>query len=93
MRLRATAPPNHVWSYDFVLVRDACGGKISILTMIDEYTRKGLTIFCARLIGSIQVIEQLANATILKGTLRDNFLNGEIFYSLKEAQIIVGGGR
>ena len=30
--------PNHVWSYDFVFVRDACGRKICMLTMIDEYT-------------------------------------------------------
>jgi len=137
MRLRATAP-NHVWSYDFVFIRDAYGGKIRMLTMIDEFTRKCLTIHCARRIGSIQVIEQLANAMIangipeyirsdngpefiakelrswlsgigvkttyiepgspwengfcenFNGTFRDNLLDGEIFYSLKEAQIIVG---
>ncbi|MBU3618190.1 IS3 family transposase [Polynucleobacter paneuropaeus] len=137
IRLRATAP-NHVWSYDFVFIRDAYGGKIRMLTMIDEFTRKCLTIHCARRIGSIQVIEQLANAMIthgipehirsdngpefiakelrswlsgigvktayiepgspwengfcesFNGTFRDNLLDGEIFYSLKEAQIIVG---
>jgi hypothetical protein len=114
------------------------GGKIRMLTMIDEFTRKCLTIHCARRIGSIQVIEQLANAMIdngipeyirsdngpefiakelrswlsgigvktayiepgspwengfcesFNGTFRDNLLDGEIFYSLKEAQIIVG---
>ncbi len=66
MRLRATAP-NHVWSYDFVFIRDAYGGKIRMLTMIDEFTRKCLTIYCARRIGSIQVIEQLANAMIIHG--------------------------
>jgi putative transposase len=139
MRLRATAP-NHVWSSGFALIRDAYGGKIRMLTMIDEYTRKCLTIFCARPIRSIQVIEQLANAMILNGIpeyicndngpkfiakelrswlsstrvktayiepgspwengfceslngpLRANLLDGEIFYSLKEAQIIVGSG-
>jgi putative transposase len=137
MRLRATHP-NHVWSYDFVFIRDAYGGKIRMLTMIDEFTRKCLTIHCARRIGSVQVIEQLANAMIMhgipeyirsdngpefiakelrswlsgmgvktayitpgspwengfcesfNGTFRDNLLDGEIFYSLKEAQIIVG---
>ena len=137
MRLRATAP-NHVWSYDFVFIRDAYGGKIRMLTMIDEYTRKCLTIHCARRIGSVQVIEQLANAMMIhgipqyirsdngpefiakelrswlsgigvktayiepgspwengfcesfNGTFRDNLLDGEIFYNLKEAQIIVG---
>ena len=106
--------------------------------MIDEYTRRSLTIHCARRIGSIQVIEQLANAMILNdiseyirsdngpefiakdprswlsgigvktayiepgspwengfcesfnGAFRGNPLDGEIFYSLKEAKIIVG---
>ena len=35
MRLGATAP-NHVWSYDFIFIRDAYGGKIRMLTLIDE---------------------------------------------------------
>ena len=39
MRLRATHP-NHVWSYDFVFIRDAYGGKIRMLTLIDEFSRK-----------------------------------------------------
>ena len=137
MRLRATHP-NHVWSYDFVQIRDAYGGKIRMLTLIDEFSRKCLAIHCARRIGSVQVIEQLANTMIIhgipehirsdngpefiakelrkwlsgvgvktayitpgspwengfcesfNGTFRDNLLDGEIFYSLKEAQIIVG---
>lgn len=66
MRLRANHP-NHVWSYDFVFIRDAYGRKIRMLTMIDEFSRKCLTIHCARRIGSIQVIEQLANAMITHG--------------------------
>ncbi|MBU3560441.1 transposase family protein [Polynucleobacter sp. MWH-Hall10] len=129
MRLRAAAP-NHVWNYDFIFIRDTYGGKFGMLTMIDEFTKKCLTIHYARRIGSIQVIEQLANAMIdngipeyirsdnapefiakdlrswlsgigvktayiepsspwkngfcesLNGTLRDNLLDGEIFYSL-----------
>lgn len=137
MRLRATHP-NHVWSYDFVLIRDAYGGKIRMLTMIDEFSRRCLTIHCARRIGSIQVIEQLANAMVthgipeyirsdngpefiakdlrkwlsgigvktayiepgspwengfcesFNGTFRDNLLNGELFYSLNEARVVVG---
>ena len=137
MRLRATYP-NHVWSYDFVFIRDAYGGKIRMLTMIDEFSRRCLTIHCARRIGSIQVIEQLANAMVVhgipeyirsdngpefiakdlrkwlsgigvktayiepgspwengfcesfNGTFRDNLLNGELFYSLKEARVVVG---
>ena len=137
MRLRARHP-NHVWSYDFVLIRDAYGGKIRMLTMIDEFSRRCLTIHCARRIGSIQVIEQLANAMVthgipeyirsdngpefiakdlrkwlsgigvktayiepgspwengfcesFNGTFRDNLLNGELFYSLKEARVVIG---
>jgi putative transposase len=137
IRLRATQL-NHVWSYDFVFIRDAYGGKIRMLTLIDEFSRKCLTIHCARRIGSIQMIEQLANTMILNsipeyirsdngpefiakemrkwlfsigiktayiesgspcengfceslnGTFRDNLLDGEIFYSPKEAQIMIG---
>ncbi len=137
MRLQATHP-NHVWSYDFVFIRDAYGGKIRMLTLIGEFSRKCLTIHCARRIGSIQVIEQLVNPILIhgipeyirsdngpefiakelrswlsgvgvkttyiepgstwengfcesfNGTFRDNLLDGKIFYSLKESQIIVG---
>ena len=136
LRLRATHP-NHVWSYDFVFVRDAYGRKIRMLTMIDEYTRVCLVIHCALHIGSKEVIEQLADAMIIhgipkyirsdngpefvaqvlrdwlkeigvqtayiepgspwengfcesfNGTLRDELLNGEIFYNLKEAKVLV----
>jgi putative transposase len=66
VRLRASHS-NHVWSYDFVFVRDAYGGKIRMLTMIDEYTRRCLTIHCARRIGAIQVIEQLADVMLSNG--------------------------
>ena len=81
MRLRATYP-HHVWSYDFIFIRDAYGGKIRMLTMIDEYTRKCLTIHCARRIGSIQVIEQLANAMIENGVpeyIRSDNVHGPEF--------------
>ena len=128
---------NHVWSYDFVLIRDAYGRKVRMLTMIDEFSRTCLTVHCARHIGANEVIEQLAHAMVLygipkhirsdngpefvanrlrqwltaigvktayiepgspwengycesfNGTLRDNLLNGEIFYGVKEAQVIV----
>ncbi len=56
LRLRAEYS-NHVWSYDFVFVRDAFGRKIRILTMIDEYTRICLIIHCAMRIGAKEVIE------------------------------------
>ena len=128
---------NHAWSYDFVMVRDFHGRRIRMLTMIDEYTRTCLCVYCARRIGADEVIEQLANAMIVygipehirsdngpefvarrlrgwlcdigvktayiepgspwengycesfNGTLRNELLNGEIFYGIKEAQALV----
>jgi len=128
---------NHVWSYDFVLIRDIRGHKIRMLTMIDEFSRQCLVVHCARRIGADTVIEQLANAMIVhgipvhirsdngpefianrlrnwleqigvktayitpgspwengycesfNGTLRNELLNGEIFYGIKEAQALV----
>lgn len=108
-----------------------------MLRTIDEYTRKCLTIHCARKIRLIQVIEQSANTMITQGIpeyicsdnglefivkelrswlatvgvktayitqgspqqngfcesfdgiFRDYLLDGEVFYSMKEAKIIV----
>ena len=66
MRLQATHR-NHVWSYDFVLIRDAYGRKIRLLTLLDEYSRACLTVHCARHIGANEVIEQLSKVMILHG--------------------------
>jgi len=43
IRLRAERP-NHVWAYDFVLVRTRDGRAVRLLTVIDEYTRECLAI-------------------------------------------------
>jgi hypothetical protein len=51
---------NHVWSYDFIVIRDAYGQKIRMLTMIDEFSRTCQAIHCARRIGASEVITQLA---------------------------------
>lgn len=136
LRLRPTYR-NHVWSYDFVMIRDIYGRKIRMLTLIDEYTRQCLIVHCARKIGADEVIEQLSHAMIVhgipahirsdngpefiatrlrqwlahigvktayiepgspwengycesfNGTLRNELLNGEIFYGVKEAQIVL----
>jgi len=66
IRLRP-AHRNHVWSYDFVTVRDARGHKIRMLTLIDEFTRECLAIHCARSIGADQVIEVLADVMVSRG--------------------------
>jgi transposase InsO family protein len=127
---------NHVWSYDFVKAMTHDGRALRILVVIDEYTRECLALRVARCLGSLQVIETLADVMLVRGIpehirsdngpefiaeelrkwlsklgtktlyiepgspwengycesfngkLRDEFLNGEIFYSLKEAQIL-----
>jgi putative transposase len=127
---------NHVWSYDFVNAMTHDGRALRILVLIDEYTRECLALRVARRLGSLQVIDTLADVMLVRGIpehirsdngpefiarelrkwlgklgtktlyiepgspwengycesfngkLRDEFLNGEIFYSLKEAQIL-----
>ena len=39
IRLRPSWP-NHVWAYDFVMVRTHDGGAFRMLTIIDEYPRR-----------------------------------------------------
>jgi transposase InsO family protein len=125
-----------VWSYDFVKAMTNDGRALRILVVIDEYTRECLALRVARRLGSLHVIETLADVMLVRGIpehirsdngpefiaeelrkwlgkvgtktlyiepgspwengycesfngkLRDEFLNGEIFYSLKEAQIL-----
>ncbi len=64
-RGRSTGPPtraewpNHVWSWDFIADRTDNGGKLRVLSVIDEYTRECLALHVARAIGSKEVIEVL----------------------------------
>lgn len=58
-KLNKAKYPNHVWSYDFVSDQTSCGRRLKCLTVIDEYTRYGLTIHTARSITSGQVKEIL----------------------------------
>jgi Transposase and inactivated derivatives len=136
VRLRPERP-NHVWSYDFVSAKTHDGRSLRLLTLIDEHTREALAIRVARHLNSLNVIETLADAMLLKGIpehirsdngpemtsklirdwlpkvgantlyiepgspwengycesfngkLRDELLNGEIFYSLKEARVLI----
>lgn len=129
--------PNHVWSYDFVVDRLSNGKKIRMLTVIDEYTRKCLSIRVGFNLKSDNVLEVLEDLFIAEGVpgyirsdngseftaktlrewlarlkvktayiepgspwengynesfngrLRDELLNGEVFYTLKEAQVMV----
>ncbi|MCO5143611.1 MAG: IS3 family transposase [Oligoflexia bacterium] len=128
---------NHVWSYDFVQDHTHEGRKFRMLTIIDEYSRKCLSIKVKRKLKTMDVLEELAKlfqihgcpehirsdngseftAEIIKewlrslnvktlyiepgspwengynesfnGKLRDELLEGEIFYTLKEAQVLI----
>jgi putative transposase len=130
--------PNHVWSFDFVQAQTHDGRSLRVLTLIDEHSRACLALKVARRIGSLGVIEALADAMCLhgipehlhcdngpemiakalrkwvaktgpqiqyitpgspwkngycesfNGKLKDECLRQEIFYSLKEAQTVIG---
>ena len=59
---------NHVWSYDFVADRTSNGKAFRMLTVMDEYTRECLAIRVDRKLNSYDVIEQLADLFIQRGT-------------------------
>ena len=66
VRLRPQRP-NHVWAYDFVLVRTHDGRGVRLLTVMDEYTRECLAIRADRHIRSCDVIETLAELMMIRG--------------------------
>ena len=66
VRLRPQGP-NHVWAYDFVLVRTQDNRAVRLLTVIDEYTRECLAIRADRRIRSSDVIETLAELMMIRG--------------------------
>ncbi len=51
--------PNEVWTYDFVFDRDAAGRLLKLLTLMDEFTRRGLAIRVGRSFKAAQVKEVL----------------------------------
>jgi hypothetical protein len=65
-------------------MRDANGGKILMLTMIDDFSRNFLTISCARRIWSIQVIKRLANDMIYNGIPEYNRSDNGLEFIAKE---------
>ena len=61
---------NQVWSYDFVKGMTHDGRALRILVLIDEYTRECLMLRVARRLGSVQVIEALADVMLVRGIPR-----------------------
>jgi len=59
---------DHVWSYDFVMARTSDGRAFRILTLIDEFTRECLALLVSRHITCQDVIDQLFNLFVLRGT-------------------------
>ena len=62
--------PNDVWCYDFIEDRTERGGKLRMLTVLDEFTREGHAIRVERSIGSRQVIDTLEWLFLLHGAPR-----------------------
>ena len=63
--------PNHVWSYDFVHDETTDGRRLKCLTVLDAYTREGLTIDCARSITAGEVVHVLQRLFAQRGTPQD----------------------
>lgn len=87
---------NHVWSYDFVQDLTHDGRIFRTLNIIDEFTKEALTIKVKRRLNSTDVVDALTDLFILRGPpefinarFRDELLNGELFYTLREAQILI----
>src|SRR5690606_11343380 len=59
--------PKHVWTYDFLEDRTERGGKLRILTVLDEFTRECLAIRVEPSIGSQRVIDILEWLFMLHG--------------------------
>jgi transposase InsO family protein len=76
--------PNHVWSYDFVSDQTEDGRTLRFLTIIDECTRRGLWIECARHLTShdvVRVLEQLVELHGAPGLVKSD--NGPEFVAKK----------
>jgi putative transposase len=59
--------PNHVWSLDFVADRLGHGGRLRMLTVVDEFTRECLTIWVERSLKAKDVQEALAQVAKERG--------------------------
>jgi putative transposase len=59
---------DHVWSYDFLMDKTSDGRSLRILVIIDEYTRECLSMSVARRIRSEDVLDQLYELFLARGT-------------------------
>ena len=59
---------DHVWSYDLLMDRTSDGRPLRILVIIDEYSRECLSMYVARRIKSQDVLDQLYELFLTRGT-------------------------
>ena len=64
--IRKAERKDQVWSYDFVEDRTERGGRLRMLTILDEYTRESLAIPVEKSISSANVIETLERLFITR---------------------------
>ncbi|MDN5850457.1 MAG: hypothetical protein L0H63_12615 [Nitrococcus sp.] len=62
--LLQAAWPNHVWTYDFVTDATVDGRRLKCLMVCDEFTRQGLRIKVARLLGAAEVKRVLGRCAL-----------------------------
>lgn len=60
--------PNEVWSYDFVADRTESGGRLKVLTIVDEHTRECLALRAGRWMTAARVKETLIELFADRGT-------------------------
>lgn len=66
---------DHVWAYDFVSERTEKGGRLRMLSIVDEYTRECLTIEAARHFTGGEVVEVLKDLFVIRG--RPGFIRSD----------------
>jgi putative transposase len=59
---------DHVWSFNLLMDRTSDGRPLRILVIIDEETRECLAIYVARRISSQDVLDQLCELFLTRGT-------------------------
>lgn len=59
--------PNHIWTLDFVADRLSHGGRLRMLTVVDEFTRECLAIRVERSLKAVDVQETLAKVMLERG--------------------------
>ena len=65
-RLRAERT-NHIWTWDFIFDRTATGQPLKWLSIVDEYTRRCITLDVGRSMTSEDVVNRLAELFVMYG--------------------------